>query len=83
MLVCAFVTILHTGPRVQRASGIPRALKARDSFSQTSGASRRENAKLYPRHCDRSDPCRNKKKEWIASRSLSSGAHSRDPVAAQ
>jgi hypothetical protein len=30
----------------------------------------------------RSNPCRSAKKEWIAlSRSLSSGAHSRDPVA--
>jgi Tfp pilus assembly protein FimT len=34
------------------------------------------------RHCERqrSNPCR-VKKEWIASRSLSSGAHSRDPLA--
>src|SRR5258708_16101480 len=26
MLVCVFFSFLHTGPRVQRASGIPRAL---------------------------------------------------------
>jgi len=41
----------HMRPRVQRASGIPCALwieRAR-SFWQTSGATRRENAKPHPR----------------------------------
>jgi hypothetical protein len=35
------------------------------------------------RHCERSEAIhrRHGKKEWIASRSLSSGAHSRDPLA--
>ena len=50
---------------------------------QTSGEMRREIAKLYPPslRAKRSNPCCGIKKEWIASRSLSSGAHSRDPVA--
>jgi len=34
------------------------------------------------RHCERSEAIhRAEKKEWTASRSLSSGAHSRDPLA--
>jgi len=35
------------------------------------------------RHCERSEAIHKapKKKEWTASRSLSSGAHSRDPLA--
>ena len=39
-------TLLRTGPRVQRASGIPCALclKRAKNFMQTSGATRRENA---------------------------------------
>jgi hypothetical protein len=41
---------LHTRPRVQRAPGIPCSLRfLRDKkFQQTSGAVRRENAKLHP-----------------------------------
>src|SRR6476619_6170328 len=41
---------LHMRPRVQRASGIPCALffERAKSFEQTSGATRRENEKLYP-----------------------------------
>jgi hypothetical protein len=39
---------LHTGPRVQRASGIPCSLIiSRDNETQTSGASRREKADVY------------------------------------
>jgi hypothetical protein len=39
---------LHTGPRVQRASGIPCSLVlSGDNETQTSGVSRRENADLY------------------------------------
>src|SRR6266702_5354642 len=50
MLVCAYLLPLHTGPRVQRASGIPCALFIFEggSYLQTSGATCRENAKLYP-----------------------------------
>ena len=42
---------LHTRPRVQRASGIPCALclERAKTYLQTSGASCRENAKLFPR----------------------------------
>jgi hypothetical protein len=38
---------------------------------------------MPPRHCERSEAIhsRQAKKEWIASRSLSSGARSRDPLA--
>jgi hypothetical protein len=53
---------MHTGPRVQRASGIPCSLVLRDNDTQASGASRRENADVYllfdirikflPRHCE-------------------------------
>ena len=33
------------------------------------------------RHCERSEAIQSRKKDWIASsRSLSSGAHSRDPL---
>jgi hypothetical protein len=39
--------ILHTGPRVQRASGIPCSLNLGDNDTQSSGASRRENADVY------------------------------------
>jgi hypothetical protein len=36
----------------------------------------------YARHCERVEAIQSRKKDWIASsRSLSSGAHSRDPVA--
>ena len=60
---CAFsLPVLHTGPRVQRASGIPCSLSLEGNDTQTSGASRRENADLYllfdirieflPRYCE-------------------------------
>jgi hypothetical protein len=39
--------ILHTGPRVQRASGIPCSLQFEGHETQTSGASRRENVDVY------------------------------------
>ena len=39
---------LHTRPRVQQAPGIPCSLSGRTRFMQTSGAVRRENAKLHP-----------------------------------
>jgi hypothetical protein len=48
MLVCFLSTLLHTGPRVQRASGIPCSLIiSRDNEMQTSGVSRRETADVY------------------------------------
>ena len=49
MLVCDFLFYpLHTGPRVQRASGIPCSLIiSRDNETQTSGVSRRETADVY------------------------------------
>jgi hypothetical protein len=51
-------------------------------FINASGASRGEVAKARLRHCERSEAIHKAaKKEWIASRSLSSGAHSRDPLA--
>jgi len=39
--------ILHTRPRVQRASGIPCSLFLRDNDRQASGKSCRENASAY------------------------------------
>ena len=39
---------LHTRPRVQQAPGIPCSLSGGTRFMQTSGAKRRENAKLHP-----------------------------------
>ena len=50
---------------------------------QASGASRREKVDARQRHCERSEAIHQaEKQEWIAlSRSLSSGAHSRDPLA--
>ena len=51
------------------------------SFKQTSGAMRREIAKLYALRAQRSNPFFLFAALWIASRSLSSGAHSRDPLA--
>jgi hypothetical protein len=67
----------------------------RDNETQTSGASRRENADVYPLFeirietldpsflgaKQRSNPFFLYAARWIASRSLSSGAHSRDPLA--
>ena len=56
---CApFLPTLRMRPRVQRASGIPCALwilEEGEEYLQTSGASCRENAKLYQRHCERSE----------------------------
>src|SRR5258706_14161969 len=87
MLVCFFIS--HARPRAHRAPGIPCALcLSRGTILQSSGASRRENAesclKLGRRHCERSEAIHlaAQKEEWIASsRSLSSGARSRDPLA--
>ncbi|MBN8991155.1 MAG: hypothetical protein J0H42_23150 [Rhizobiales bacterium] len=46
--VRTFLCTLHMRPRVQRASGIPCALHLkRAGHQQSSGAMRRENAKLY------------------------------------
>jgi hypothetical protein len=47
MLVCVFFYPLHTGPRVQRASGIPCSLRSRDNETQTSGEWCREIADVY------------------------------------
>ena len=48
---------LHTRPRVQRAPGLPCALPFWEGQQtmQNSGERCREKAKLYPRHCERSD----------------------------
>jgi hypothetical protein len=46
---CAFsLPNLHTGPRVQRASGIPCSLNLGDNDTQSSDRSCRENADAYP-----------------------------------
>ena len=62
---------LHMRPRVQRASGIPCALFSieGEELHQTSGATRREIAKVHPPslRAQRSNPCCRTKKEWIAS----------------
>ena len=44
-----FQCTMHMRPRVQRASGIPCALcfEGGEEYKQTSGAMRRENAKVY------------------------------------
>ena len=66
----------------------PSVLREAKRFLQNSDASRRENAELcfnWRRHCEerkrRSNPASCVVAKWIASRSLSSGAHSRDPLA--
>jgi hypothetical protein len=72
---CAYLLpIAHTRLRVHRAPGIPHALWFQGvKFMQTSGASRREIAGVYLYLPSlrgakrRSNPCSNKKKEWIAS----------------
>jgi hypothetical protein len=53
MLVRALFYTLRTGPRVQRASGIPCALyfERAKSFQQASGGSRREIAFSYLAFC--------------------------------
>src|SRR5947209_4177278 len=51
MLVCAFLKMhLHARPRVQRAPGLPCALNLcrGHQTTQSSGASRRENANAHP-----------------------------------
>jgi hypothetical protein len=55
----------HARPRVQQAPGLPCALYFDEGQTkmQASGAMRCEKAKLYPRHCERSEaihlsPCR-------------------------
>jgi hypothetical protein len=80
-----FIYILHARLRVHRAPGIPHAL-CRAEDIQSSGDSRRGNAELYQRHCEeqRDEAIQLSllpQESWIASRSLSSSAHSRDPVA--
>src|SRR3954464_10238318 len=47
----------HARPRVQQAPGLPCALYFEEGRTkiQTSGETRRENAKLYQRHCERSE----------------------------
>ena len=54
-----------------------------DVFSKprARGAARSRRCVIPSLRAQRSNPCCNTKKEWIASRSLSSGAHSRDPLA--
>src|SRR3984957_11209005 len=86
---CAYLLpIAHTRLRVHRAPGIPPPLCFQGGdYWQTSGVSRREIANVYLYLPSlrgakrRSNPCSNKKKEWIASRSLSSGGRSRGPLA--
>ena len=58
MLVCMFcLRKSHTGSRVQRAPGLPCALiSSRGQHEDANlGQTCRENAKLYPRHCERSE----------------------------
>jgi hypothetical protein len=70
---CAYLLpIAHTRLRVHRAPGISHALCFQGGeLLQTSGASRRENAKVWlylpSLRAQRSNPWTNKKKEWIAS----------------
>src|ERR1700736_2270460 len=85
---CATNT-LHTRLRVQRAPGSPHALFFQcQSFTHAPGAVRRGSERVSEwagRHCEerkrQSNPIFLCAARWIASRSLSSGAHSRDPVA--
>jgi hypothetical protein len=84
MLVCACYCFLHARPRVQRAPGVPCALFlcGRNDL-QGPGETRRGNAEVcfvvIASEAKQSTPPLAER--WIASRSLSSGAHSRDPVA--
>src|SRR6266567_7860838 len=61
----------------------PLISRGRENYLQDSGAMRRENANPYlpSLRAQRSNPFFLSVARWIASRSLSSGAHSRDPVA--
>src|SRR5258706_11787992 len=87
--MCVFVFYPRGYGRVGRpAFTAPSILRAAKRFLHNSGKSRRENAesyvKLCPRHCEeQSDEAIHSyfAATWIASRSLSSGAHSRDPLA--
>src|SRR5713226_3370352 len=47
LLVCVLSLQVHTRPRVQRAPGIPHALKGGETTMHNSGTSRREIAKPY------------------------------------
>jgi hypothetical protein len=83
-LVCFFH--LHARLRVHWASGIPCALVfLGERFMHNSGASRRGIADAYSTSLRgakrRSNPLSPLLRLWIASRSLSSGARSRDPLA--
>src|ERR1700712_5619686 len=83
---CAhFLLPLHMRPRVQRAPGIPCALwiGEGEDFPANLG-------QIVPRKCETvSSVIASEAKQsmpqradiWVASRSLSSGAHSRDPLA--
>src|SRR6476661_10004086 len=86
--VCHFTS--HTRLRVHWAPAFPApsVIRGANGSCKTSGDHRRENAcsclELGSRHCERSEAIHlaAQKEEWIASsRSLSSGAHSRDPLA--
>jgi hypothetical protein len=80
---CAFLrTILHTRPRVQQAPGVPCALDRAGEFSTARAhcaARTRTHTHAPSLRAKRSNPSRPAKKEWIASRSLSSLRA--DPVA--
>ena len=47
LLVCVLLLQVHTRPRVQRAPGVPHALKEGGDFMHDSGAARREIVKLH------------------------------------
>ena len=58
MVVCIFCYAQrHTKPRVRRAPGLPCALRLERATKEDAnlGDESRENAKLYPRHCERSE----------------------------
>jgi hypothetical protein len=71
MLVCSF--FLQFAHEIAGAARIRHSLRpligGGESYLQTSGAVCRENAKLFPRHCERSEAIHvaTKKEEWIAS----------------
>ena len=87
MLVCALLSILHARPRVQRAPGFPCALFSprAERVGKTRATCAARSRSCGCRHCEererRSNPFSLFAVRWIASRSLSSGARSRDPVA--
>jgi hypothetical protein len=66
--------LVHVAHEIAGAARIRHSLRplisrGRENNLQTSGAMRRENAKLYPPslRAQRSNPSRREKKEWIAS----------------